>query len=743
MPIVNFTLMLNFWALAIPISLVGGYSALPKENLAARRATNPLGQDCDSVALRTLNDSSAATQGHKRVKDTLEVHRFPSGDSCTTPSNVMEAPLRSAGYEPEYFDMGNAEAAEEQNEQLEELQTNPVDLNSSDLTRLLDIPTITEPMARAILEYRTQYGALWSVHELAAIPGVGAKGLQQLRPYVKASQPFGGIHAIRHHALDFTQRATYPWVVGHQAPAVSQSTRRRPGKQHPLGSSLGLLTRAVYQNATWLRLGVKGSKHAGEPLFGRYNPLGYGFYSGYAQVDTRYWYAARTVLGDYNLRPGYGLVVSTANSPFIPTDGLLWSSLVQPKGTFGYPGATTRRGLFLLLTPGRFRVQLFASYRRLNASIVERNGAKQVSNLSSITHFTTPSQMQRRSTLGESMYGLAGAYHFSRGSVGISGVYTAFQYPFSPAKKTEKTPRYPQHFGRLGPFFSVRWSRATLWGEGAVTLLAQHAGAVPYSALIGVYYKPVEPLSITLLAYRYSPDNVKLYQENYSSRSLNTNGRSGMRFLAHYTPSARWTLHALTLLHSDDHRAHSTTPLRLSVKSTLQAVYQRDDRLSFLLQYRYALKAPYTEASTSQHRALLQAGYQVLSRFIGRTQLFLLPFGQGRKLLEKPGWAIFQELGYSTPREKFSFRIKGGYFALASSGSTLYTYLPSPQYGFGLRSCRGNGTLLAAMFRYRPVRSVSVWVLGAYYHLRGHPSSKGNVTEPINLTVQLAWQPEF
>ena len=341
------------------------------------------------------------------------------------------------------------------------------------------------------------------------------------------------------------------------------------------------------------------------------------------------------------------------------------------------------------------------------------------------------------------MYGLSGAYHFSRGSVGISGVYTAFQYPFSPAKKTEKNPRYPQRFGRLGPFFSVRWSRATFWGEGAITLLAQHAGAVPYSALIGLYYKPVEPLSLTLLAYRYSPDNVKLYQENYSSRSLNTNGRSGLRFLARYTPSARWTLHALTLLHSDDHRAYSTPPLRLSVKSTLQAVYQRNEWLSFLLQYRYALKAPYAETSTSQHRALLQAGYQILSRFIGRTQLFLLPYGQGRKLLEKSGWAIFQELGYSTPREKFSFRIKGGYFALAGSGSTLYTYLPSPQYSFGLRSCHGNGTLLAAMLRYRPVRSVSLWMLGTYYHLRGHPAGKEIATEPINLTVQLAWQPEF
>jgi len=735
--------MLNFWALAIPLSLVGGYSALPKANSTERRATNPVGQHCDSVALRTHNDSSAASQVGKRVKDTLAVHRFPSGDSCTTPSRGVEAPLENAGYEPEYFDVGSAEAAEVQSEQLEELQTHPVDLNSSDLTRLLDIPTITEPMAQAILEYRTQYGPLWSVYELAAIPRIGAKGLQQLLPYVKAIQPFGGLHAIRLHTLDFTQRATYPWVVGHQPPTTNQNTRQRSGKQSPLGSSLGLLTRAVYQNATWLRLGVKGNKHAGEPLFGKYNPVGYGFYSGYVQVDTRYWYAARTVLGDYNLRPGYGLVVSTANSPFTPTDGLLWSSLVQPKGTFGYPGAPTRRGLFLLLTPGRFRVQLFASLRRLNASIVERNGAKQVSSLSSITHFTTPSQMQRRSTLGESMYGLSGAYHFSRGSVGISGVYTAFQYPFSPAKKTEKNPRYPQRFGRLGPFFSVRWSRATFWGEGAVTLLAQHAGAVPYSALIGLYYKLVEPLSLTLLAYRYSPDNVKLYQENYSSRSLNTNGRSGLRFLARYTPSARWTLHALTLLHSDDHRAYSTPPLRLSVKSTLQAVYQRNEWLSFLLQYRYALKAPYAETSTSQHRALLQAGYQTLSRFIGRTQLFLLPYGQGRKLLEKSGWAIFQELGYSTPREKFSFRIKGGYFALAGSGSTLYTYLPCPQYSFGLRSCHGNGTLLAAMLRYRPVRSVSLWMLGTYYHLRGHPAGKEIATEPINLTVQLAWQPEF
>ena len=70
-------------------------------------------------------------------------------------------------------------AAAEQTE-----QSKLLDLNTATLEQLIALPGIGAVKAQNILTYRGRVGRFRSVNELTAVSGIGAKTMEQLRPYV-------------------------------------------------------------------------------------------------------------------------------------------------------------------------------------------------------------------------------------------------------------------------------------------------------------------------------------------------------------------------------------------------------------------------------------------------------------------------------------------------------------------------------------------------------------------------------
>jgi competence protein ComEA len=62
-----------------------------------------------------------------------------------------------------------------------------VDLNTADWPELAQIPHLGEVLSRRIVTYRVEHGPFASIDELDKIPGIGAKTLQTLRPYLTLS----------------------------------------------------------------------------------------------------------------------------------------------------------------------------------------------------------------------------------------------------------------------------------------------------------------------------------------------------------------------------------------------------------------------------------------------------------------------------------------------------------------------------------------------------------------------------
>ncbi|SHK21860.1 ComEA family DNA-binding protein [Rhodothermus profundi] len=65
------------------------------------------------------------------------------------------------------------------------LEPEPLNVNTATAEELERLPRIGPVLARRIVEYRKTHGPFRHVDELEAVPGIGPKTLQELRPLIR------------------------------------------------------------------------------------------------------------------------------------------------------------------------------------------------------------------------------------------------------------------------------------------------------------------------------------------------------------------------------------------------------------------------------------------------------------------------------------------------------------------------------------------------------------------------------
>lgn len=119
----------------------------------------------------------------------LASHTLPSG-SAEHPDEVVGVAPR-----PGKDDVQPLQPlVEGEHGQPEEVAALTVDLNHSTLAELEHLPGIGPVLAGRIVAHRTSHGAFRHIEDLALVPGIGEKRLEQLRPFVGVR---GSIRAIR------------------------------------------------------------------------------------------------------------------------------------------------------------------------------------------------------------------------------------------------------------------------------------------------------------------------------------------------------------------------------------------------------------------------------------------------------------------------------------------------------------------------------------------------------------------
>lgn len=216
-------------------------------------------------------------------------------------------------YENEEDDATNFQTAYEH---LTELQNAPLNINTAEVTDLLQIPGLDLSIINDIIEYRDKFGQLQTITELALIPSID----DRLRNYLScflivakndakwySKQELLKLpHHLRHSII---ASASIPAYYRAGDIAMSQTKGNKYAGKY-LGDPIKHSIRYNLKAGNNITFNLSGGKTAAEP-FGSYcNKTGYDTYS-FNLMVTELGRFRRIIVGQYNGQFGMGLTLNT------------------------------------------------------------------------------------------------------------------------------------------------------------------------------------------------------------------------------------------------------------------------------------------------------------------------------------------------------------------------------------------------------------------------------------------------
>jgi competence ComEA-like helix-hairpin-helix protein len=246
---------------------------------------------------------------------------------------------------------------------LEELVSNPVNINTAGMNQLMLIPGLRPAQAGAIVAWREGNGNFESVDDLLRVRGIGPAALEQIRPYVTVGGAGGRL--IRNLAnpkwwVRDVRTESYSRFRMNRELAEGYRARDDSTAPHYLGSPAHL-TQRLSLSSRALSLNLAGIKDPGEPSVS---------YSSW-HVAVRDAGPVRTIVaGDFRVSAGYGLLLASGAGMGRVSASSGWSParnhiLLHRTGRY----QPVQRG-FAISAGNRLILTFFTASNRLSASVI-------------------------------------------------------------------------------------------------------------------------------------------------------------------------------------------------------------------------------------------------------------------------------------------------------------------------------------------------------------------------------------
>ncbi|HKK40577.1 MAG TPA: hypothetical protein VJ949_14245, partial [Cryomorphaceae bacterium] len=211
-----------------------------------------------------------------------------------------------------------AEAAEDENldyttlfEQLAIYLDFPLNLNNATVDDLYGLGLLTNDQILRFLDYREEYGQLFSLYELAFIDGWDQATAELILPFVQVNLnekrdkiTFQKLRDYGKHEIVVRWQRILEDQLGY-APISDEELAERPNARY-LGSPDKVFARYRYRYDDRISFGMTAEKDNGEEFFRGSQPNGFDFYSGHIYLKD-FGVVQQLAIGDYQAQFGQGL----------------------------------------------------------------------------------------------------------------------------------------------------------------------------------------------------------------------------------------------------------------------------------------------------------------------------------------------------------------------------------------------------------------------------------------------------
>lgn len=553
------------------------------------------------------------------------------------------------------------------------LLVSPLNINKASREDFEKLLILSDFQIESILDYRTEYGALFSMNELYQIPGLDSKLVTLLTFFFIVSQgdsspEFNLKSLIAGGKTQLLLRGK--GVIEKQqgySPVTKEDFEKNPDCRY-LGSPGLVYTQLKYEYADRLQVAVTIEKDSGEK--------GVDYKSLNITVNNT-GPVERVVIGDFTAHFGQGLVVWNS---FSISSNMEPNSFRKPQGGIAPYNSTDEnlsfRGIAATINIKKLKVTIMGSHRAYDARLED---GVYTSLIKTGLHNTTTTLERKGSLIGSV---LGANLTFSGNKIRISGSSLLYKHNLAyggrDSLKLEKDRILNGYGGNFGADFYWVLNKVRIFGEAA----ADHTGSM--AGIVGFLYSPYYKLMTAILFRSYSKDYYAPFA-GAVSKSGNTNDELGVKCSVTYLAGKYWRLSSSVEILKTYHYLSFTGNFS---KETGFGCYFKLLQSQKRASLRYNISYPVTN----------------LIQFVNR--LDVNTFGEGKTWL---GVHLFHEAIYKSKSKKMDTSFRIAVFSAPIWDVRIYSYERDILYGFSLPVYYGKGIRWYFNLHFSPLKSVDVW----------------------------------
>ena len=449
------------------------------------------------------------------------------------------------------------------------LSDNPINLNSDDMVRLVELHLISAFQFEEVKKYRRYYGDFMFLDELEMVEGFDAQTIDIIRPLVYAGQDkskdkitFRKLARYGKHQL----LGRYEQILEKQQgylPIDDSALLAKPNSRY-LGCPQKLQFWYNYNYRNQIRAGFVVEKDAGEMFFtdkvsdtiksllGKQYRRGFDFI-GFHLYAKDLGIVKAAVLGDYQLSFGQGLTLWSGMT--FGKAGAGSSVMKQARGIAPKASASEygfMRGAAVTLGKGPFSGTVFYSHRWVDANISVAdsldNEAEFVSSLQETGYHRTIGELLDRHAIRQQVVGGHLTYAIAHFEVGYTAYHTWLNVPLE-LRPSHYNQFYFQGKSLTNQGIDVKYVKGkyAVFGEMAMSLnfdstnLIQTQRPWALAGLVGLTVKPAGYLNFTIMYRDYGRAYQNLLSNAFGEGSRNQ-GQRGVYLGVEVAPAPYWTI---------------------------------------------------------------------------------------------------------------------------------------------------------------------------------------------------------
>jgi hypothetical protein len=637
-------------------------------------------------------------------------------------------------------------------EQLDYYFDHPLNLNSARAEDLQELWLLSDVQINDLLLHRKLFGKLISIYELQSLTYWDMNTIQMVLPFVKVDDKLDQLHvglkeALKHGKFEayFRYQTFLEDKAGYEN--VPDSVLENSNSYYH-GNDARYYTRLRFSYRTNMSIGVTAEKDPGEEFFRGSQKNGFDFYSAHAFYKGGK-YLKSVALGDYQVQIGQGLNFWSGYAFGKSADVVNVKKSANPLRPYTSVDETRfLRGAAVELGVGKFSLTSFASYKGVDASIIQDSLVEEQEFVSSInlTGFhRTNSELARKDALNEIIVGSNFRYRRRDLQVGVAAVYQGYDIDF--AKDTVPYNQFDfRGKGTVGISGDYSWVIKNFNFFGEVSSVT-HSGK--FAQLHGVLFSLDRRVSMAMVYRNYD----RAYQTFYNAglaEGSRTQNEQGFYAGLKVNVSRAFTVNSYVDVFKFPWMKYQVDAPSRGHEIMIQPSYKPSRSLEIYGRFRQQVRQKNSRDSDGtitsledvlQRNYRINFNYKVSEAFRLKTRVEYVTINRPSNQPES-GVIFTQDVLYRPKSSPIDLALRYALFDTDSYDSRIYTYENNALYVFSVPSYYYQGSRAYALIRYTFLRKFDLW-LRYGVSIFANRDSVGSGAEEIfgntktDLTVQL------